>query len=150
MTGGSSPARCCPCGGVRPSEAFQGCGFSGERLSKCHGRAALLRHSARRPSALSCTHPCKGFSSASPGRSRCHGTCCPGHQPGTPQDSRGQPQGSPVPRQTLLLLSWFGEFLSFCLRVSSKDNYVELGPFAQVTFNSLGGCNELCTAHPFY
>lgn len=41
-------------------------------------------------------------------------------------------------------------FFSFCLRVSSKDNYKELGPFAQVTFNPRGGCNELCTAHPFY
>lgn len=24
------------------------------------------------------------------------------------------------------------------------------GPFAQVTFNPHGGCNEVCTAHPFY
>ncbi|CAN8215527.1 unnamed protein product, partial [Coccothraustes coccothraustes] len=67
VTGGSSPPPCCcPFGGVGPAEAFEGRRFSRERRSECHGRAALLRHTARRLSALSCTHPWKGFSSESP------------------------------------------------------------------------------------
>lgn len=89
----------CPWG-----EAFEGCGLGSavSGLSKCHGRAALLRHTAPRLSALSCTHPWKG----SPLRAPAHPDpwdLLPGRQPGTLRRARlmgtmASLGCSPVPR----------------------------------------------------
>lgn len=118
----------------------------------CHRRAALSRHKAGRLS----TSPCASMEGLLLLRaSECSlvGRCSvPTTVLGGLWDARlMQPARSPLPGECRgLCCPWASSFVSFVFQCLQKIIRRSWGPFAQVTFNPHGGCNEVCTAHPFY